>query len=155
MWATITIRTTFVQRNITKGEIDPGYRFLSILLERAGIFLILKECSGLCLSATPNFHHKFFIAVHPGANLERFSGKYINVSIQTPGAAPLQTPGTKLSKTRFRCLVTVWTRDARGSIFLLRGGAGQEIFFSGRGRDQNSRGGAFFIAFITAIWCTC
>ena len=25
------------------------------------------------------------------------------------------------------------TRDARGSIFLLRGGTGQEIFFSGRG----------------------
>ena len=94
-----------MQRNIAKGEIDPGYRFLSILLERAGIFLILKECSGLCLSATPNFHHKFFIAVHPGANLERFSGKYINVSIQTPGAASLQTPGTKLSNTCFHCLM--------------------------------------------------
>ena len=40
------------------------------------------------------------------------------------------------------------SRDERGSIFLLQGGVGQEIFFSGqggagRGRDQNSRGGAF------------
>ena len=101
MWATITIRTKFVQRNIAKGEIDPGYRLWSILLERAGIFLILKDCSDLCLSATPNFHHKFFSAVHPGANLEGFSGKYINVSIQTPGAASLQTPGTKLSNMFF------------------------------------------------------
>ena len=50
--------------------------------------------------------------------------------------------GDVSKKIKVMTVAPVSTRDARGSIGLLRGGAGDIFFGAGRGRDQNSRGGA-------------